>query len=280
MRWPAVAILAIGFGLLAALERACPLRRRVHRTMHRLPANIVLSILAFAAGTLVVRPVALGVVGWSDGQGFGLLRVALLPPAGRVIVGVLLMDLTFYYWHRVNHEVGVLWRFHSVHHVDPDMDVTTTFRFHAGEIAYSAAFRAVQVAVLGVSAATYATYEVLFLAATIFHHSNIRLPIRLERALGRVLVTPRMHGIHHSVVREEVNANYSAVFRWWDALHQTLLLNVPQSAIRIGVAGYLSAADNRIVRLLLMPFWRRKGRQRRASRSKEDRIGPRTRMVE
>ncbi len=254
----AVIAAVVFFAGFMVLERIFPLRNRTHGIVRRLATNLLLSAMAFTVGAMVVRPVAMKMILWSNDGGLGLLRILPLPSWGKLLGGLLLMDLTFYYWHRINHEVGILWRFHSVHHVDPDLDVSTSFRFHLGEILYSSAFRALQVIVIGVSIKTYVIYELVFQIATVFHHSNFRLPIQIERALNYVFVTPRMHGIHHSVVRNEVNSNYSVVFRLWDRLHNTLVLNVPQPSIDIGVAGYIKPVDNRIDRLLLMPFRRRK----------------------
>ncbi|HZE21747.1 MAG TPA: sterol desaturase family protein, partial [Desulfobaccales bacterium] len=181
-----------------------------------------------------------------------------LPLWLQVTAGILLMDLTFYYWHRFNHTWPLLWRFHNVHHVDPDLDVTTSFRFHFGEVLYSAVFRLLQVGVLGVVPLTYVLYELLFNCATMFHHSNLHLPVHWERRLNRVLVTPRMHGVHHSVVVRETNSNYSVIFSWWDRLHRSLRLNVRQTDIVIGVPGYLRPDDNRVLPLLALPFRRQR----------------------
>jgi len=101
---------------------------------------------------------------------------------------------------------------------------------------------------------TYLVYEAAYQAANMFQHANLRLPLLLERALNKILVTPRMHGIHHSVVSEEVGSNFSVVFRWWDAMHRTLRLNVPQRDIIIGVPGYLSPEHNRLWPLVVLPL--------------------------
>ena len=170
------------------------------------------------------------------------------------VAGVLLLDLTFYAWHLSNHRLPFLWRFHVVHHVDPDLDVSTAFRFHFGEVALSAAFRIVQILVIGASPLTVAIYEIIFQASTLFHHSNVRLPIGVERLLNRVLVTPRMHGIHHSIVQREDLSNFSVVFSWWDRLLHTMRLNIPQQQVVIGLPAYSAAADNRMRALLLLPF--------------------------
>lgn len=107
---------------------------------------------------------------------------------------------------------------------------------------------------ISLSLTAFVTHEVVFQLETLFHHSNIRLPIRFERWLNKIIVTPRMHGIHHSQVRHETNSNFSVVFCWWDRLHYTLGLNIPQSKIKIGIAGYASPDDNKLWRTMIRPF--------------------------
>ena len=234
------------------------MRARRRPLLGRLLVNAGVSVTAFAAAGLIVRPTALAVLNWASGQPFGVVHLVAMPVAAQFVLSFLLMDLTFYWWHVANHRVPFLWRFHNVHHIDPDLDVTTAFRFHFGEVALSAAFRAAQISAIGLSGWMFAAYEVVFQANTLFHHSNVRLPIRLERVLNLVLVTPRMHGIHHSQVRDETNSNYSVVFSWWDRLHRTLGLNIPQSAIVIGVPAYSDPADNGLWNALLLPFRRQR----------------------
>jgi sterol desaturase/sphingolipid hydroxylase (fatty acid hydroxylase superfamily) len=194
-----------------------------------------------------------------------------LPDWAEFIVAFLLLDLTFYYWHVANHSIPWLWRFHNVHHVDPDLDVSTGFRFHFGEVLFSTLFRVFQISFIGVSFATFAAFELVFQMSTLFHHSNLRLPIRWERLLNRILVTPRMHGIHHSQVRGETNSNYGVIFCWWDKLHRTLGLNIPQSKIQVGIAGYCGPEDNRLWRTLTMPFVKQRDYWRKADGSTPER---------
>jgi sterol desaturase/sphingolipid hydroxylase (fatty acid hydroxylase superfamily) len=146
------------------------------------------------------------------------------------------------------------WRFHNVHHVDPDLDVSTSFRFHFGEVLCSLGFKALQVYLIGISLLTYLVYELIFQCAIMFHHSNVRLPISFERWLNKIIVTPRMHSIHHSIVKDETNSNYSVIFRWWDLMHGTLRLNVKQCDVVIGVPAYLDEEDNKFLNLLILPF--------------------------
>ncbi len=247
-------IIAISVVALFLLEEVIPLRARTRPRIPRWLVNFWVTGLAFVAGTFVVKATALKLSFMTDRAGFGLLNMLPIGPNARLVLGFLLMDLTFYYWHRVNHTVPLLWRFHNVHHVDPDVDVSTSFRFHIGEVLYSTPFRAAQVVLIGVSPLTYAFFELVFTVETAFHHSNTRIPVWLERVINKVIVTPRMHGIHHSTVREEDNSNYSVIFRWWDLLHGTLRLNVPQAEVTIGVPGYLTQPDNRVAALVALPF--------------------------
>ena len=247
------------FVLLLMLEARFPLRRARRSKIGRFVINAGVSVLALATGGFIVAPVATSLSVRSSAASFGLLHVIPLPFAAEFILGFLLMDLTFYYWHRANHAFPWFWRFHSVHHVDPDLDVSTSFRFHFGEVLYSLLFRALQVYLIGMFLRTFLVYELVFQCATMFHHSNVRLPITVERWLNKVIVTPRMHGIHHSIVKDETNSNYSVIFRWWDLMHGTLKLNVNQSDVVIGVPAYLGPEDNKFWNLFIQPFRKQRG---------------------
>jgi sterol desaturase/sphingolipid hydroxylase (fatty acid hydroxylase superfamily) len=246
-------VLAI-FVLLFAVEKLFPLRESRGGLFARLIVNGILSGLTFVIAAVAVRPSALRALHWADEKPFGLLHLVPLPMWSQFVLGFLLLDLSFYYWHVLNHRIPLLWRFHNVHHIDPELDVSTGFRFHFGEVVFSTVFRLVQVSMIGPNFTTFAAYEVVFQANTLFHHSNLRLPIRLERLLNRILVTPRMHGIHHSQVRIETNSNFGVVFPWWDRLHSTIGLNIPQSKIEIGIPGYIRPDDNNLSHALLLPF--------------------------
>lgn len=245
------------FVTLFLLERFLPLRQPTRSLWHRLLINLVISGLAFAVAAFLGRPA----MSWALGSGasrVGLLGWTNLPGWIELVIGFLLLDLSFYYWHLLNHRVGFLWRFHNVHHIDPDLDVSTAFRFHFGEMVLSAFFRVVQITLIGVSLEAYLVYELAFITNTVFHHSNLKLPIGVERWLNLILVTPRMHGIHHSQVEGETKSNFSVVLPWWDRLHRSLRLNVPQDRIKIGVPAYTQEADNYLWNTLAMPFRRQR----------------------
>jgi len=251
------------FFLLFAVEKLFPLRESKAGLLARLIVNAATSGLTFLVALLVVRPSALYTLKWTAAEPFGLMHWLRLPSWAEFIAGFLLLDLSFYYWHIMNHKIPWFWRFHNVHHIDPDLDVSTGFRFHFGEVLLSTVFRIVQVSLIGLSLRTFAIYELVFQAETLFHHSNLRMPIHFERLLNKLIVTPRMHGIHHSQVRGEANSNFGVVFSFWDRLHRTLGLNIPQSKIVIGIAGYALPEDNKLWRILIMPltkqrdYWRK-----------------------
>jgi sterol desaturase/sphingolipid hydroxylase (fatty acid hydroxylase superfamily) len=252
-------LLIIAIAILFVVERTFPLRKQKQPLGRRLIVNSAVAALAIAAALMLVRPVASTLLEEVSQNGWGLTGILPMPVMLQAIVTFLLLDLSFYYWHRANHAWPFLWRFHNVHHVDPDLDVSTSFRFHFLEIVFSTAFRALQVVVIGGEPWMLVVYESAFQLNTLFQHSNIRLPITIERWMVLIFATPRMHGIHHSKRFYEVNSNWSSVFSWWDRLHGTLNLNVPQAAIDIGVPGYSGPRDNDVLELLLMPLKPQRG---------------------
>ncbi len=250
------------FVALALQERERPLRHwETPDSARRLIRNLAIAGLSGAAIQMTERPVTAPLARLVARRHLGLLHALRLPRALELAASVALMDYTLYVWHRMLHRVPLLWRFHRVHHSDLDMDTTTAVRFHLGEFVLGTPFRAAQILLLGVGPGALALWQRLTLVEVMFHHSNLSLPIALERRLVRFIVTPRMHGIHHSVVPGEADANWSSGLTLWDWLHGTLKLNVPQGEVTIGVPEYRRPEDVTLPRLLAMPF----GRQRRVA---------------
>jgi sterol desaturase/sphingolipid hydroxylase (fatty acid hydroxylase superfamily) len=277
-----VAILSGVFLLLFCLEKLFPLRARTVALWRRIVVNLAVAGLALLTAGVIVRPAGDAALQWSSEKHFGLIQLLGMPTWFAAAAGFLLLDLSFYYWHRANHVVPLLWRFHNVHHIDGDLDVSTAFRFHLVEVALSAGFRVVQILLLGVSAWTYLVYELAFQTGTLFHHSNLRLPIGVERLLSRIFVTPRMHAIHHSQVQREAYSNYSTVFSWWDRLHRSLQLGVHQKDIVIGVPAYTGKEDRSFIDSLAIPFKKQKSYWTSSDGTQLNRQSPesRTRMLE
>jgi sterol desaturase/sphingolipid hydroxylase (fatty acid hydroxylase superfamily) len=245
---------AVVAGFLAEHRR--PLRLRVRPLGERLAINVPMVALAALTLRLVMIPTALAVAAAAERLGLGLLRWVPLPAAAAAVAGFLLLDWSVYVWHRLNHRVAWLWRFHLVHHTDLDLDVTTAFRFHVGELLLSVAWRTLSIAAIGAGPALLLGYEIVAQAATAFHHSNWALPAPVERRLNLVVVTPAMHGIHHSIVERETNSNWSVVLSWWDRLHATFRRDPRNETLTIGLPAWRRPRELTLPRLLALPFTR------------------------
>ena len=261
--WLVAGAMTAAFLLLLIVETLRPLRRAREPKLRRLGRNLAVGGIAAATMELLQIPILLPVSRWAAAHDFGLLRMFTLPGTLRVVAAVVLLDYTLWFWHFANHRVPFLWRFHSVHHVDRDMDVSTGLRFHFGELGLSVFFRASQVALIGADPTAVVLWQSLLFISVLFHHSNTRLPPALERVLVRILVTPRMHGIHHSNYRAETDSNWSSLLSAWDYLHRTARLNVPQDAITIGVPAYDRPEAVTLGKILALPFVRREDDWRR-----------------
>jgi sterol desaturase/sphingolipid hydroxylase (fatty acid hydroxylase superfamily) len=208
----AAGALAGAFALFTWLERKRPLRVRREPAPPRVAKNLGIAVLSLVAH----RPV----------KARKRIRV------DEVVADVLLLDYTLWWWHRWNHEVPALWYFHALHHRDPDLDTSTALRFHPGEQLLASIFRRLQVRLIRPSEFSLQLWQTLLFASILFHHSNLRL--ESDSKLAQWIATPRMHGIHHSNRREDEHSNYASLLSWWDTVHGTLRLDVPQETITIG----------------------------------------------
>lgn len=252
--WLSAGLVFGALGTLLWMERRRPLRDRIEPQWRRDARNLAVAAASAATLRVLEKPVVEPLAELVEQRRWGLLKQAGLPPWIEVPLAVALMDYTLYLWHVLTHRVPWLWRFHLVHHVDLDLSTTTALRFHAGEMALSVPWRAAQVALLGVGPRALSIWQTALFFSILFHHSNLRLPAAIERRLVRVFVTPRMHGIHHSVVREETDSNWSSGLTLWDRLHGTLKLDIPQRDITIGVPAYRACEEVTLGRCLAMPF--------------------------
>lgn len=248
------AFAAAAVGVLVWLERKRPLRRTTQPAFRRNVRNAVVAAVGAVALRALERPVTDRLTALVELRRVGLLPMLRLPKWLETALAVVLLDYTLYLWHILTHRVALLWRFHAVHHADLDMDASTAARFHTAELVISIAWRAGQVLTIGVSARQLDLWQKLTIAAILFHHSNLRLPIEVERRLVTAIVTPRMHGIHHSTVRREADSNWSTILSVWDRLHSTMRLDVPQDEIVIGVPAFRSAEGLGLRDLFTMPF--------------------------
>lgn len=249
--------LAAGFGLLAGLvflERRRPLRREKESKLRRVARNMVVAAMGAITIRFIESPVLYPLAEKIQKKRWGLLQLLRLPKIVERLAMLALLDYTLYLQHVLHHRVQFLWRFHAVHHVDLDLDASTALRFHFGEILLSIPYRIAQLLLIGVDPNTLAIWQRFLLLSIMFHHSNLRLPPAIEDRLVHVIVTPRMHGIHHSSAPEDQNSNWSGGLTMWDALHGTLRLGIPQSEIDIGVRGFSRPEQVILPKIISQPF--------------------------
>ena len=248
------AILISLFGILFLLESKFQLRKRVQNRWKRIIINFGVSLPSFALLRLLFIPLMVWLAYKNEQWQFGLNYLYGAPLWLKATIAFLLLDYTNYLWHIVLHKMPLMWRFHLVHHTDLDLDITTSFRFHFGELIGSVFFRGAAVILTGISPWMVLIYEIAFDASNQFQHSNIKIPFRLEKILNKILVTPRMHGIHHSIKKRERDSNFSIIFSFWDRLHKTIKLNVRQDEIVTGVAAYPDEKELTTGKLFKLPF--------------------------
>jgi sterol desaturase/sphingolipid hydroxylase (fatty acid hydroxylase superfamily) len=240
--------------VLFAAEKRRPLRRRTQQEPARTLRNLAMGATSLGVVRVLQSPVVQPLAVRAAERRLGLAQQLPAPAWVRDAAAFLLLDYTIYVWHVLTHRVPFLWRFHVVHHADMDLDTTTALRFHAADMTLSIPWRAAQVRLCGASPRALQLWQTFFFVSVLFHHSNLRLPLRLERILVRLLTTPRLHGIHHSVVRRETDSNWSSGLSIWDSLHRTLRTDIPQDAVTIGLPAYRDPRELTLARSLALPF--------------------------
>ncbi len=214
------------FAALALAETVLPRRTRTQTRQTRWLTNwgitvtntVVLNLMAIVMPVMAVTA-ALD----ASTQGWGLLNALGWPVWLEVVLAILILDFVIWAQHLITHKVPLLWRLHRVHHADVDMDVTTAIRFHPVEIAMSMLIKIGAIYVLGPAAIAVILFEIILNGTAMFNHSNLRLPLWLDAIVRRVLVTPDMHRVHHSVHRHEHDSNYGFALSIWDRLFGTYI---------------------------------------------------------
>lgn len=255
MKWTKIAVMAAGAAVVGGIllaERKAPLRKTTDRTIPRNLRNAALGAGCAVIVAAVEEPLTQAIAKKNLSQKRGFAQK--LPRPLRLLGGMAAMDYGFYWWHVATHKVPFLWRFHRVHHIDPDMDASTAVRFHPLDMLVSLPWRLVQVRLAGVSPKGLRWWRNFFNLSILFHHSNMRLPDGMDESLSRALTTPKMHGIHHSSIKGQRDSNFTSGISLWDRLHGTFRDDVPQDEIEIGVDDRLAAEDVGFDRAMGAPF--------------------------
>lgn len=274
------------FVLMAVLEALLPAREAVLSRKTRWLGNLSMVVMGALVSRILLPATLVGVSLWAQQKGIGVFNVLLdavpadasssnqllnsgeplnnsstyLVHIAIVTLSVLLLDMLIYWQHRLFHTVPMLWRFHKMHHADSHVDTTTGLRFHPVEIAMSLGIKAGAVVILGVPAIAIVIFEVALNGFALFNHANIRLPQKWDDRIGLVLITQRLHRIHHSQAKNESNSNYGFSVSWWDRLFNSF---TPRAAfsdetLPIGQKDVPATKKNAsIIALLQQPFKKR-----------------------
>jgi sterol desaturase/sphingolipid hydroxylase (fatty acid hydroxylase superfamily) len=244
------------FAAMALWELAAARRPLRQSKALRWTGNLGLTLL----DTLVVRAIfpaaAVGAAEFAAVRGWGLFNELAVPDPLAFVASLVALDLAIWLQHRLFHAVPLLWRLHRVHHADLDFDVTTGARFHPLEIVLSMLIKFAVVIALGAPAAAVLAFEILLNATSMFNHGNVRLPAGVDRVLRRIVVTPDMHRVHHSIDPRETDSNFGFNLPWWDHLFGTYRAQpaAGHDAMTIGIEQFRDARELRIDRMLLQPF--------------------------
>ena len=271
------------FVFMAVLEALLPAREAVLSRKTRWLGNLSMVVMGALVSRFLLPVTLVGVSLWAQQKGIGVFNVLLdavpadasssnqllnsgeplnnsstyLVHIAIVTLSVLLLDMLIYWQHRLFHTVPMLWRFHKMHHADSHVDTTTGLRFHPVEIAMSLGIKAAAVVILGVPAIAIVIFEVALNGFALFNHANIRLPQKWDDRIGLVLITQRLHRIHHSQAKSESNSNYGFSVSWWDRLFNSFTPRAKQSdeTLSIGQQDVPAVKENASIRaLLLQPF--------------------------
>lgn len=244
------------FFAMALWEVAAPCRRRDIPRLVRWSNNFGLVVLDTILVRVTFPTAAVGFAILARDRGWGLFNVVEVPGWVAFLVSLLALDLAIYIQHVLFHAVPVLWRLHRVHHADLDFDVSTGLRFHPAEILLSMGIKLAVVVALGPSALAVLVFEVLLNASSMFNHSNVRIPARVDQVLRLLIVTPDMHRVHHSARPAETNSNFGFNLAWWDRLLGTFRAQPldGHEAMTIGLDQFRSRRDLWLDRVLIQPL--------------------------
>ena len=241
------------FFIILVLETFFPLfSGRKKRWLHA-GRNISIIVVNNIVVLLLLSSVTAFIFQYASLHRWGVFYYVQVSRTLRLVFVIIVFDLWMYLWHRMAHQINFIWRFHRMHHTDTEMDVTTALRFHPGEIVLSTMLRWGVFLLLGMTIADLVIYETIMLPVIFLQHSNFYLPHKVDRLLRMVIVTPWMHWVHHSHIRDETNSNYGTIFSWWDRLGKTFRLREKPAAIQYGLDEFHDPSWQTVAGMLKTP---------------------------
>ena len=244
------------FIVMAVWERVAEKRPQQISRLLRWRSNLGIAVIDVLLVRLSLPMMAVGLALLAEERGWGLFNLFEIPSVLVLILSLLVFDLAIYFQHVMFHALPILWRLHRMHHADLEFDVTTGLRFHPLEILLSMGIKLAVVATLGPPASAVVIFEVMLNTTSMFNHSNVNLPLGLERILRWLVVTPDMHRVHHSIRAREMHSNFGFNLPWWDRLLGTYRSEPTQGhkGMTIGIESFRTQRDLHLHRMLIQPI--------------------------
>ena len=242
--------------LFCVLEAIFPRRKRIARRLVRWRTNMVMVIISTLSLRLLGPLLAIGVAAWASVEHIGLFNLTDWPLWIEIPLAFIALDFAIYIQHVISHRVPLFWRFHKVHHTDRDLDASSALRFHPVEILASMIYKCGLIFIIGPAGLTVLIFEIALNGSAMFNHANLHLPLGLDKILRRLIVTPDMHRVHHSVIKGETNSNYGFNFSIWDRLFRTYRAQpkAGHDGMTIGLREYQTNDPEKLWWSLKLPF--------------------------
>lgn len=249
------------FALMAIFEIVVPRRNFAvepdgSRKVPRWRTHGLMVVVDSITLRLIFPAAAVGTALWATESGIGLFNVYDVPIWLAAIIAFIILDFAVWVEHWASHKFPILWRIHRMHHSDTEFDVTTALRFHPLEIVLSMVWKALFVILLGAPVAAVLLFEIVLNGMAMFNHSNVKLPLWLDRLVRQVFVTPDMHRIHHSSINSETDSNYGFNLAIWDRIFRTYTPepSLGQEGMEIGLKSYRGEKPSGLLWCLKLPF--------------------------
>jgi sterol desaturase/sphingolipid hydroxylase (fatty acid hydroxylase superfamily) len=246
------------FVILFILERVIPqVDKDVVEKSHDIN-NIGLGIINLLIGRYFALFTVYALAKYIESLRVGVINMTPLDYKFKLILGIIFLDCINYWWHRFLHRVSFLTRFHSIHHTDRLLNVSSALRFHFLEVLMGHIFKLPFIFLIGIPVEALLFYDVVFNANVYFHHSNIKINKRLDIFLSKIIVTPYIHRIHHSLKYKESNSNFSSFLIIWDKIFGTFSPQGDISTPKYGIPGYTENKYQHFSYMIKQPFMKKK----------------------
>ncbi|NOQ35396.1 MAG: sterol desaturase family protein [Methylococcaceae bacterium] len=244
------------FSLMVIWELISPRRKLSLSRKQRWPVNLGLALSNILLTRFTVGAITFLTAIYAQEQGLGLLNLVTIPNSLAIIITLFSLDFAIYFQHIISHKWAWLWRFHQVHHSDIDIDVTTAVRFHPVEIGLSLIYKLIWILLLGANPIAVIAFEIILNGTATFNHSNVNIPLKIDKALRWLIVTPDMHRIHHSTLRIEADSNYGFSISLWDRVFKTYTEQPKdsQQTMDIGLKNLRKPRQVSFLKLLSLPI--------------------------